>query len=138
MTAEKGGTRKTGGGGGQWVEYDSPKPPAVADHYTFWLDPPPSRSDRCAWWERQIARGWRPSRRVAREGYDASAQWFGVWLWEYLNVLVPAMSEPVTPAAETVVDAVTAAEAEALAAHRAGTCSESPWSCSHCEAEGQL
>lgn len=54
------------------------------------------------------------------------------------NERVRQIRQQVLAAAETVVDAVAGAEADALAAHRAGTCSESPWSCSHCEAEGQL
>lgn len=33
-----------------------------------------------------------------------------------------------------LVAAVEATEAEALARHRAGTCQDSEWSCSHCEA----
>ena len=35
---------------------------------------------------------------------------------------------------DLMLDQIRAAEAEALARHQAGTCHESEWSCSHCEA----
>lgn len=35
---------------------------------------------------------------------------------------------------DLMLDQIQVAEAEALARHRAGTCHESEWSCSHCEA----
>lgn len=82
---------KTGGMGGTWVEIERPKPAPVADHYAYWADPPPVRSERCAYWLRQIKRGWRPNRFVRREGYDSSAQWYGIYIWEYLNEIVPAI-----------------------------------------------
>ncbi len=40
-----------------------------------------------------------------------------------------------TDAEPDVVDAVAQAEASALAAHNAGTCHLSEWSCSYCEAD---
>lgn len=82
---------KTGGDGGIWVGIESPKPPRVDDHYRYWGSPPPEPSERCRYWLRQIERGWRPNRRIATEGYDAAAHWYGVYLWEYLNVLCPAL-----------------------------------------------
>lgn len=83
---------KTGGGGGPWVELERPKPPRVADVEDYWADAPPVISDRCAYWLRQIERGWLPNRHIAREGYYSSAEWYGVWLWEYLNLISPALS----------------------------------------------
>lgn len=38
-------------------------------------------------------RGWMPSKYVRREGYDGSAQWFGVYVWEYLHVLYPLIEQ---------------------------------------------
>jgi hypothetical protein len=38
-------------------------------------------------------------------------------------------------AIDDLLDAVEAAEVEALARHEAGTCHTSEWSCSFCEAE---
>lgn len=88
---------KTGSGGRPWVELDRPKPPRVADHYAFWGDPPPERSERCAYWLRQIERGWTPNKYLSREGYDSSSEWFGVYIWEYVNVLSPAIERVRNP-----------------------------------------
>ncbi|GGM26944.1 hypothetical protein GCM10011608_09690 [Micromonospora sonchi] len=84
---------KTGSGGGPWVELETPKPPRVPDHYTYWAEPPPELSARCVYWLRQIERGWLPNKSIGGKGYDCTAQWFGVYLWEYLNVLYPRISE---------------------------------------------
>ena len=84
--------RKTGGMGGVWVAYGSPKPPPVADHYAYWSEAPPEQSARCTWWLRQIDLGWRPNRRIRAENYDSSAAWYGVYIWEYLRVIAPALS----------------------------------------------
>ena len=83
---------KTGGMNTAWVEYDSPKPPPVRDRYTYWGDAPDELSARCQWWVRQIERGWRPNRHIRREGYDTSAEWYGVYIWEYLNVILPLLA----------------------------------------------
>lgn len=80
---------RTGSEGGPWVQVDQPKPPRVADRYLYWLDPPPVLSPRCLYWSRQIERGWLPNRRIGSYGYDVSAGWFGVYIWEYLNILYP-------------------------------------------------
>lgn len=87
-------TTKTGGDNTTWVELERPKPVRVADHYAYWGDPPPEMSERCRYWMRQIDRGWRPSRRVATIGYDGTAEWFGVYLWEYLHVIWPRWRKP--------------------------------------------
>lgn len=78
---------KTGGEGGEWVEYDSPKPPPVEDIYKYWADPPPELSDRCKWWIRQMVNGWRPNRHMRGECSDCSAEWYGIYLWEFINVI---------------------------------------------------
>lgn len=84
---------KTGGWGGPWIELERPKPPPVRNHYDFWGDPPDERSARCAWWVRQIDRGWRPNRAIESHCYDCSAQWYGIWIWEYVNVIAPKLDE---------------------------------------------
>lgn len=84
---------KTGAEGRQWVEYDSPKPPPVLDRYAYWAEEPPERSMRCSWWVRQIERGWLPNNRINTMGYDEKSEWFGVWIWEYINVLYPMIEE---------------------------------------------
>lgn len=83
---------KTGSEGRAWVELEHPKPDPVADRYEYWLKPPPSPSQACQYWARQIERGWLPNRRISSYGYDTSAQWYGVWIWEYLNVLYPMIN----------------------------------------------
>jgi hypothetical protein len=93
---------KTGTGGSPWVVLETPRPPRVADHYAFWRDPPPMMSARCWWWLRQIQRGWRPPRRVRYMGYDSTAQWYGVFMWEYLNLIYPATELPREPAGRPV------------------------------------
>lgn len=84
---------RTGGEGGPWVEIERPKPPRVADHYAYWTDPPPELSERCRYWARQIEHGWRPNKYISRECYDCRAEWYGVYIWELLNVLDPAIHE---------------------------------------------
>lgn len=84
-------TGKTGGLGGDWVKLDSPKPAPVQDVYRYWIEQPPRLSDRCLYWIQQIYRGWHPSRRIRKEGSDGAAEWYGVWLWEYENVIQPML-----------------------------------------------
>lgn len=91
MTYSASARPRTGSGGKPWVVYDSPKPPPVGDRYTYWAHPPPEVSGRAQWWLRQIDRGWRPPRRIRVECYDCSAEWYGIYIWEYLNLLAPAM-----------------------------------------------
>lgn len=83
---------KTGGQNTTWVDLERPKPPRVDDHYRYWSEPPPERSERCAYWLRQIDRGWRPNRFLRRECCDCSAEWYGVYVWEYLNEISPRLS----------------------------------------------
>lgn len=90
---------KTGGGGVAWVAIESPKPSRVDDRYRYWGNEPPELSERCRYWLRQIERGWRPNRRISIEGYDASAEWYGVYIWEYLYILRPRLY-----AASTLLD----------------------------------
>ena len=92
---------KTGGMGGEWVEIEKPRPPAVADHYRYWGEAPPERSERCAYWLRQIARGWLPNKRLRAEGYDTSAEMYGVYIWEYLHEIQPAVRQMADDMADT-------------------------------------
>ena len=87
------GATKTGGGGGTWITIDKPKPPPVNDRYRYWTQPPPEPSPRCRYWLRQIRRGWRPSRRITIDSYDGQAAWYGVYIWELLQVIWPALRE---------------------------------------------
>lgn len=85
---------KTGTLGRAWVRLEQPKPPPVADHYAYWMGPPPQRSERCTYWLRQIERGWLPNKHWRAEGYDSSAEvLYGVYIWEFINEIAPAVSE---------------------------------------------
>ena len=70
-------------------------PPRVKDQYEYWHsdNPPPERSARCQYWLEQIAAGWRPNARISCLGYDDSAEFYGVYIWEYLNVLSPFLDK---------------------------------------------
>lgn len=83
---------KTGGGGGAWIRLDRPKPPKVDDVIRYWAEVPPQASDRCVYWLEQVAAGWRPNRRISQFGYHEKAEWYGVYIWEYLRVLQPFLT----------------------------------------------
>lgn len=87
----------TGSHGRPWVTLEHPRPPAVPDPYAYWSTPPPTMSPRCAYWLRQIDAGWLPNRRWRRHGRDVAADLFGVWLWEYLHVIAPALAATSPP-----------------------------------------
>lgn len=76
------------------------KPPAPArarNIEEYWTDRPPEPSARLMWWLTRIDAGWRPNARTATLGYYSQAEYFGVYLWEWLNVLYPkfaAMERP--------------------------------------------
>lgn len=83
---------KTGGEGEAWVDLEKPKPARVDDRYRFWSSAPLDLSERCRYWLRQIERGWRPNRRISIESYDSGAEWYGVYIWEFLHVILPALA----------------------------------------------
>jgi len=72
-----------------------PLPPKT-DRYAAWTTPPETASPRLAWWEARISAGWQPNRRIRSLGYDEAADFFGVTIWEYVNVLYPHLY-PVSP-----------------------------------------
>lgn len=82
---------KTGGGGGEWVVLEAPRPPKVKDIYANTGRDTGELSERCRWWLRQIERGWRPNRRIASECWECSADWYGVYGWEFMDVICPAL-----------------------------------------------
>lgn len=85
-------TTKTGSFNRPWVELEPNRPPKVDDHYKYWGNPPRKLSDRCEYWLRQIVeRNWLPNRRWRGECYDCRANWLGVYIWEYQNVLLPIL-----------------------------------------------
>ena len=84
---------KTGSDNRRWMILERPKPAKVSDAEDYWLFAPSQLSARCAYWVRQIERGWLPNRRIVREGYQYGADWYGVYIWEYLNVLDPLIRQ---------------------------------------------
>lgn len=62
-------------------------PPRIRDPQYARTEP----SARCAWWASRICAGWRPGKHVRVLGYYGSAVWFGVHIWEYLEVLFPLL-----------------------------------------------
>lgn len=83
-------------------------PPRVADVEEYWTTHPPvGPSPRCIAWVQRIRDGWRPNRRITSLGYYTSAEFFGVYIWEYLNVIYPmldAIREPKRIRSEAVMD----------------------------------
>ena len=73
------------------------KPPRVGSIEQYWDRPPPERSPRCAWWVEQIKGGWRENRRIKQLGYYEAAQFYGVYLWEYLHVITRLLSPLAEP-----------------------------------------
>lgn len=63
------------------------------DRYEYWSQPPLAPSPRLAYWQARIAAGWRPNKRIRGLGYDGAAEFYGVYMWEYLEVLWPILHE---------------------------------------------
>ena len=57
----------------------------------YWTSPPPEPSPRLAHWLAKFDDGWRPNRRISGLGYWGAAEFYGVYLWEYLNVIFPKL-----------------------------------------------
>jgi hypothetical protein len=57
--------------------------------YEFWTNPPPTMSARCSWWVDRVRGGFRRNKRLKVMDYSDSAAFFGVYVWEWLNVLWP-------------------------------------------------
>lgn len=64
-------------------------PPRVSSVELFWSDPPPAPSPRCLWWCLRIHRGWRPNKRLRGKGYYELAEFYGVWIYDYIHVIYP-------------------------------------------------
>jgi hypothetical protein len=48
---------------------------------------------RLAWWLDRIANGWIDNNRVGELGWLEKAEFFGVYGWEYVNVIAPALDK---------------------------------------------
>jgi hypothetical protein len=61
------------------------------DVTAYWLDAPPEPSPKLNRWLDKIRGGWRPNARIRTMGYHEASEFYGVYIWEYLNVIVPAI-----------------------------------------------
>lgn len=66
---------------------------AKIDVEAYWGNKPPEPSANCEKWVARIKDGWRPNRRIRAMGYYDSARFFGVYIWEYINVIWPLITE---------------------------------------------
>lgn len=58
----------------------------------YWDRPPPEPTAKCVAWRKKIEDGWRPNRRISQMGYYEKAEFFGVYIWEYINVISPMLN----------------------------------------------
>lgn len=63
------------------------------DETLYWLSPPPEPSPRLALWLVKINHGWRPNKRIRGLGYHEASNFYGVYIWEYLNVIRPLLED---------------------------------------------
>lgn len=55
---------------------------------------PPEISERCRWWVDRIQnRGWIGNKRTMAMGYEDATEYFGVYVWEWVHVIQPLLSE---------------------------------------------
>lgn len=64
---------------------------AKVNRYDYWTERPPMPSPNLLKWQKKIEDGWVPNARISSMGYDESAEFFGVYIWEYINVLLPLL-----------------------------------------------
>lgn len=87
---------------GLWAfypEWARTMPPPVEDPYSLTSQPPlidfhgnepiRPRSARCRAWVGKIKRGWRPPKWIAHHGHAMRTRYYGVYVWELLNVIDP-------------------------------------------------
>lgn len=67
------------------------------DPYEYWDDPPPQPSPRLRYWLAAVEQGWKPNLRLRRMPCATATRWYGVYRWEYLNVLAPKLRETYPP-----------------------------------------
>lgn len=61
---------------------------------TYWDKPPPEQSPGLRKWIAKVNAGWKPNRRLSQMNYYTAAEYYKVYLWEYLNVLWPLLEPP--------------------------------------------
>lgn len=61
------------------------------DTYRYWTEPPPEPSRPLGKWLERIRGGWRPNKRISRMGWGEATEFYGVYVWEYFNLIRPAL-----------------------------------------------
>ena len=59
----------------------------------YWTAPPPEPSAGLIKWLARIGAGWRPNRRIRSLGYYSAAEFYGVYVWEYLHKIRPLLRQ---------------------------------------------
>jgi hypothetical protein len=59
----------------------------------YWRDPPPEASAGLVKWLAKVRKGWRPNRRLGGMDYYSCAEYYRIYIWEWFNVLKPALEE---------------------------------------------
>lgn len=62
---------------------------SILESYLYTSSPPPEPSPKLAYWVEKIKNGWKPNKRIRSMGYSTATQFFGVYVWEYINVIAP-------------------------------------------------
>lgn len=68
-----------------------PSPEAVKSVWEYIEAAPDTASPRALWWVERINNGWRPNRRVKSFGYEEASKFYGVYIWEYVNIIRTAL-----------------------------------------------
>lgn len=61
------------------------------DVMLYWTSAPPEPSPGLRKWMAKVRSGWSPNRRISGMDYHSKAEFFNVYIWEYLNILRPAL-----------------------------------------------
>lgn len=64
-------------------------PPRVDNVEAYWGQLPEQPSERLKFWIKQVENGWLPNRRISTMGYYESAEFYGIYIEEYLTILSP-------------------------------------------------
>lgn len=59
----------------------------------YWASPPPEPSAGLLKWQQRIRDGFMPNRRLRQMGYYESAEFYDVYIWEYIHVIAPLLKE---------------------------------------------
>lgn len=65
--------------------------PKVDDATEYWDEPPPMASPRCIFWKTKIRSGFRANYRIRKLDFEEASDFFGVYIWEYVNILNPLL-----------------------------------------------